>query len=260
MSSFVPTSISAVESNNLSILYYTRTNGQLASLTAQKVGEANKNPDYKSANVMLGGNTVQTSGAPQIRLYYIGGSENGGFRLFELCQTNGGEWRDGALNENLINITKDSLISANVEDGVSDVKVFYNRKDDNGNTRPAVAWVVKGQESWSSKFIGHWQSSTSSYHIKYTVHSLTSLTLLFTALLPTSATATKSMMAATTPWTITSSNRTCSPPNKSYSSTFGIDTHNSSSTTSAYTIAAPAPASDSTYTSQVCGAFKVGGT
>ena len=64
-SAFVPSSISAVESNQLSILFYARPDGDLASLTAQKSGEDPSNQDYKPANVLLDGNTVSAT-VPQV--------------------------------------------------------------------------------------------------------------------------------------------------------------------------------------------------
>ena len=62
---FVPTSMSAIESNKLSILYYARPTGELASLTAQKSGEDPSNESYKSANIILNGNTVSAA-VPQV--------------------------------------------------------------------------------------------------------------------------------------------------------------------------------------------------
>ncbi|KAK4693335.1 hypothetical protein P7C71_g4046, partial [Lecanoromycetidae sp. Uapishka_2] len=153
----VPVSFSAVESNNLSILYYARNDGSLAELIAQQSGEDPRNPPYKSAYVLLDGDVVETSGAPQIRLYYIGGNQNDGFKIRELAQTNGNEWRDGALNHNDIHITKDSHIAANVESGQGDVKVFFNQVQADGSINPAVAWAVKGTAIWSSRAIGKWQ-------------------------------------------------------------------------------------------------------
>ena len=60
MAPFVPTSISAIESNNISILYYARPNGELASLTSQPSDQL-----YQSANIILSGNTV-TAAVPQV--------------------------------------------------------------------------------------------------------------------------------------------------------------------------------------------------
>ncbi|KAL9607577.1 MAG: hypothetical protein Q9167_007521 [Letrouitia subvulpina] len=167
-SAFVPSSISAVESNQRSILFYARPDGDLASLTAQKSGEDPSYPDYKSANVILDGNTVSATvpqvsavaynfaGSKQIRLYYIGGP-TGAPTLKELAKTGDGEWKEGALNKLRLAITPDSLISANVEDDVGDLKVFYNSKDDDDVTVPTVAWVTKGQTAWSSRIIGKWR-------------------------------------------------------------------------------------------------------
>ena len=61
----VPTSISAVESGDISIIYYARANGELASLTAQRPREDPSYPDYKAANVIKDGNTV-VSKVPQV--------------------------------------------------------------------------------------------------------------------------------------------------------------------------------------------------
>ena len=60
-----PTSISAVKSNNLSIIYYVRNNGALASLTAQKSDESPAHPPYGIANILVNNNTVHPA-APQI--------------------------------------------------------------------------------------------------------------------------------------------------------------------------------------------------
>ncbi|XTI88989.1 hypothetical protein V2W45_1457903 [Cenococcum geophilum] len=60
-----PISISAVESNRLSTLYYRRENGSLATLTAQRSGEDPSHPSYATASVLLNGNTVHPA-APQI--------------------------------------------------------------------------------------------------------------------------------------------------------------------------------------------------
>ncbi|KAG8531213.1 uncharacterized protein KY384_004571 [Bacidia gigantensis] len=167
-SPFVPSSISAVESNQLSILYYARPDGDIAALTAQKSGEDPSNADYKSTNVILEGNTISATvpqlsavaydfhGSKEIRLYYIGG-KLGAPTLRELVRSNGGEWKDGALNKLRLPITPNSLISANVEDDVGDLKVFYNSTDDDDNTVPTVAWVTKGQTAWSSRIIGKWK-------------------------------------------------------------------------------------------------------
>ncbi|RYO75798.1 hypothetical protein DL766_000191 [Monosporascus sp. MC13-8B] len=157
-----PTSISAVESKDISILYYTRSGGQIASLTSQKSGEDPKNPEYVTANVMLGGNTVSAA-APQvtavaytlndsreIRLYYIDGNDQDGYQLKELCKTNDGDWYDGTLNDNGVTATKDSLLAANVEDGQGDLKVFFQRQK-GGNKDTWVAWVVLGQTTWSQR-------------------------------------------------------------------------------------------------------------
>jgi len=60
-----PTSISAVETKNISVLFYVRSNGQIACLTAQKSGQDPSNPFYKATNVTLQGNMV-SSVAPQV--------------------------------------------------------------------------------------------------------------------------------------------------------------------------------------------------
>lgn len=141
---------------------------ELASLSAQKSGESPDNPDYKSANVILDGNTVVSAvpqvsavayhlnGTREIRLYYIAGTSSN-LHLAELAKTGDGNWREGALTKNRITITADSLISANDEDGTGDVKVFYNTKNDSDVTVPAVAWVQLGAETWSSRIIGEWK-------------------------------------------------------------------------------------------------------
>jgi hypothetical protein len=53
-----PISISAVESNRLSIFYYRRENGSLATLTARKSGEDPSDESYATTTVLLDGNTV----------------------------------------------------------------------------------------------------------------------------------------------------------------------------------------------------------
>ena len=93
---------------------------------------------------------------PQVRLYYIGGPDNNPY-IKELVKSNGGDWSDGALNSNTFRITKDSLLSANVENGSGNLKVFFNGTDDDGNTVPYVAWVVIGQTTWSQRPIGKWK-------------------------------------------------------------------------------------------------------
>lgn len=75
----------------------------------------------------------------------------------ELAKSGDGGWEDGALNQLNVPVTKDSLISANVENDVGDVKVFFNTEDDDGNTVPAVAWVVLGSDAWSTRRIGQWK-------------------------------------------------------------------------------------------------------
>ena len=67
---FVPTSMSAVETNKLSVLFYARPDGQLASLTAQKSGEDPNNPDYKAANVLFEQNTVTAAVAQVSAIAY----------------------------------------------------------------------------------------------------------------------------------------------------------------------------------------------
>ena len=94
-----------------------------------------------------------------IRLFYIGtrSEDNPQLILKELVKSNNGEWQDGALNKARIVVTEDTLISANVEIGGGDLKVFFNTKDDDDNTAPAVAWVVLGQTAWASRIIGKWK-------------------------------------------------------------------------------------------------------
>ena len=65
MPPFVPVAISAVESNQLSVLFYTRPDGDIACLTAQKQGEDPSFSAYKATNVLLDGNTV-TASVPQV--------------------------------------------------------------------------------------------------------------------------------------------------------------------------------------------------
>lgn len=92
----------------------------------------------------------------QIRLYFIRGTAPDLY-LAELFKSGDGDWAKGSLTDNRIRITGDSLIFANVEDGSGDLKVFFNTKDDDGVAVPAVAWVVLGQETWSSRVIGQWK-------------------------------------------------------------------------------------------------------
>ncbi|RYP17123.1 hypothetical protein DL765_004742 [Monosporascus sp. GIB2] len=157
-----PTSMSAVESNGISILYYTRSNGQIASLTAQISPEDPENPEYVTANIMFSGNAVSAA-APQvtavaytlegnreIRLYYIAGNDQDGYKLKELCKTNDEDWKNGTLSNNGFVATKDSLLAANVEDRQGDLKVFFQRQNE-GKKEPWVAWVVLGQTTWSQR-------------------------------------------------------------------------------------------------------------
>ena len=86
MPAFVPTAITAVESQGLSILYYARPDKYLASLTAQRQGEDPSFPPYTAANVILKGNTVQTT-VPQVSAvaYKYQGND-------EVCCARGREW------------------------------------------------------------------------------------------------------------------------------------------------------------------------
>ena len=72
-------------------------------------------------------------------------------------KTNNGEWSDGVLTSNRLNITSDSLISADVGNGVGDLKVYYNTKDDDDVNVPAMASVVVGQTTWTNRVIGKWK-------------------------------------------------------------------------------------------------------
>lgn len=86
----------------------------------------------------------------QIRVYYIGQGKDGdaGYILKELCQTDGGDWKPGSLDDNALSVAHDSLLSANVEWGQGDVKVFYQRGP---SKKPYVAWAVLGQTTWSPR-------------------------------------------------------------------------------------------------------------
>jgi hypothetical protein len=157
--SSAPVSISAVESNGKSILFYSRQTGQLACLTAQGP-EDPASPRYVTSNILLNNNTVEAgSGTPQItavayelagkreiRVYYIDGEST----IRELCQTNGGEWYPGSLDSAEYTCAKDSLLTANIEHGSGQLKIFFQQ----GKNKDAwVAWVVKGQTAWSKRKI-----------------------------------------------------------------------------------------------------------
>ena len=49
-----------------------------------------------------------------------------------------------------MSVAHDSLISANVEWGQGDLKIFYQRGP---SKKPNVAWVVLGQTTWSTRRI-----------------------------------------------------------------------------------------------------------
>ncbi|KAI4158858.1 MAG: hypothetical protein LQ342_007094 [Letrouitia transgressa] len=167
---FVPKLIEAVESQGISILYYARSNGELADSIVQKPKETPDGPAYKSDNIILDENTV--SGAvPQVtavgndfhnnhetRPLFIGETE-GNTRIRELCKTNNGLWREGALPDNQFPITKDSLISVDVEVNLSHCQVSYTGKNDEGETVPFVAWALLGttSETWSQRPSGNWK-------------------------------------------------------------------------------------------------------
>ena len=72
-----------------------------------------------------------------------------GFRLAELCRTDGGDWYQGALSKNNVACSENSLISANVENTQGDLKVFFVDPDG----MPGVAWVVVGQSSWAQHLL-----------------------------------------------------------------------------------------------------------
>jgi hypothetical protein len=85
-----------------------------------------------------------------MRVYYIVRQDVGpGYRLAEMCRTNDGPWIPGALNQNNIACSENTLISANVESGQGDLKIFF--MDPNGS--PAIAWVVLGQTSWAQHLL-----------------------------------------------------------------------------------------------------------
>ncbi|KAI7148039.1 hypothetical protein KC316_g12661 [Hortaea werneckii] len=159
-----PTSISAVESNNLSILFFNSDNLQITSLTAQQTGTRD-DTDYNITDVTFPGGKRINVKAPQlsavayqkdnhheIRIYYIGKDKDGDadYILKELCQTDGGDWYAGSLDRNALSVAHDSLLSANVEWGQGDLKVFYQRGP---SKKPHVAWAVLGQTTWSSREI-----------------------------------------------------------------------------------------------------------
>ncbi|KAI1085476.1 hypothetical protein F5B20DRAFT_518481 [Whalleya microplaca] len=157
----LPTDFSAIESADYSYLFYTRPNGAIAFL---KSNTTHEDPDtkYSPSNVISAGNTVEASvprvsavsytlhGNREIRLYYIVKKAKGsGHQLAELCQTNGGEWKPGVLNKNNVTCSEKSLISANVENGQGDLKVFFMDPDG----QPGVAWVTLGQTTWSQHLL-----------------------------------------------------------------------------------------------------------
>ncbi|KAI7219254.1 hypothetical protein KC333_g3066 [Hortaea werneckii] len=144
-----PSSISAVESNNLSILFFNSDNLQITSLTAQQTGTRD-DTDYNITDVTFPGGKRINVKAPQlsavayqkdghhevssskaiaakrspeshkalqIRIYYIGKDKDGDadYILKELCQTDGGDWCAGSLDRNALSVAHDSLLSANVE-------------------------------------------------------------------------------------------------------------------------------------------------
>ncbi|KXJ87934.1 hypothetical protein Micbo1qcDRAFT_207695 [Microdochium bolleyi] len=153
-----PIAFSAIEDNDYSYLYYARKNGSIAVLKSSTTQEGN-DTKYTPTSVIVSGNTVSTSstnisavsykdnnGNRQVRIYYISPAETGGFQLSELVQTNGGEFTQGELDNNSLACGENSLLSANVEFGKGDLKIFY--QDTRGN--PWVAWVVLGQTAWAS--------------------------------------------------------------------------------------------------------------
>jgi hypothetical protein len=66
-----------------------------------------------------------------------------------MCRTDGGDWYPGALDKNNITCSESSLISANVENGQGDLKIFFMDPDG----LPGVAWVVLGQTSWAQHLL-----------------------------------------------------------------------------------------------------------
>ncbi|KAI1183399.1 hypothetical protein F5B17DRAFT_448587 [Nemania serpens] len=169
----LPTDFSAVESNDYSYLFYCRNGSTISFLKSSEKREGNK-VTYASTSVRLGAELI-TTGSPRIsavtydskdkktkefRLYYIAQvPKSESYQLRELCRTDTvadkdgkyteGKWSDGALNDNNIYCKKDSIISANVEQGKGDLKVFF--MDIHGN--PGIAWVVVGEEAWTSRVI-----------------------------------------------------------------------------------------------------------
>ncbi|KAJ1323127.1 Fungal fucose-specific lectin [Microdochium nivale] len=142
-----PVAFSAVEDNNYSYLYYARKNGSIAVLKSDTTQEGN-NTKYTPTSVIVSGNTVSSSstnisavaykddsGNRQVRVYYIGTAPTGDFQLRELVQTNGGDFTQGQLDKNSLAVSENSLISANVEFGKGDLKIFY--QDKNGSPRVA---------------------------------------------------------------------------------------------------------------------------
>ncbi|KAI1119134.1 hypothetical protein F5Y14DRAFT_122289 [Nemania sp. NC0429] len=166
----LPTDFSACESSDFSYLFYVKNGTSIAYLKSSSTTENNKTI-YSTNNVTVGSNLVTTAsprisavaysarnGDKEIRLYYVEKLPNvETYQLKELCRTDkrvGGEfrqgdWFPGSLNDNNVYCKKDSLISANVEEGKGDLKVFF--VDINGS--PGIAWVMMETETWTWKTV-----------------------------------------------------------------------------------------------------------
>lgn len=92
-------------------------------------------------------NRSQLNPIYQTRVYYV----NEKMQLQEACWTDGfneNKWYRGALNTLKLKATADSLLTAAVDDHF--MKVFYVRDDGDG-PELWVAWVVTGEEAWSTR-------------------------------------------------------------------------------------------------------------
>ncbi|KAI7053951.1 hypothetical protein KC339_g18619 [Hortaea werneckii] len=154
-----PISISAVESNDLSILFFNSDNLQITSLTAQQT-RTRDDTDYNITGVTFRGGKRVNVKAPQLSAvaylkdghHEISSSKSIAANVVQSLTgiTDGGEWYAGSLDRNALSVAHDSLLSANVEWGQGDLKVFYQRGP---SKKPHVAWAVLGQTAWSSREI-----------------------------------------------------------------------------------------------------------
>ncbi|MCJ1374232.1 hypothetical protein MMC20_005464 [Loxospora ochrophaea] len=154
-------SIAAIQSQDGSYLFYSQPEtGALAYLKSQwdkeagaplyqpiKIAIEKKVQHANAKSPQIAAVSYKSPNGPELRVYYI--SDDG--TLQELCQSNGGPWFHGSLNDSEIKASPKSLLTASVDhNNKGQLKVYYNVDKD---MHMRCAWVNVNESSWANKKI-----------------------------------------------------------------------------------------------------------